>query len=225
MSWPPPRPYRGRARPCRCAHARAGAPCRNTMLRPSVTIQNCIATLAPVAPHVTRAAACVAGRWVPYRSHVVHCVVTQGHPPATIQCLYRDSPTSQAPRARCHTPLRASRQCRGPCWPCRRAVSQPYHAVSWFATARPCVPAALPCALAARPYAPAACPGLPPRRCLSSPVSQYSLLYCDSNLEKMGSSPFQLHCTFFCFHSFFFIVPTTGKPPKKYILYFFHFPV
>ena len=178
VSWPPPRPYRGRARPCRCPHARTGVPCRSTVLRPSVMIQNCIATLTPAARHVAPAAARVAGRWASYRSHVAHCVVTQGRPPATIQCLYRDSPTSQAARERCHTPLRASRQCRGPCWSCRRAVSWPYHAVSWFATTRPCAPAARPCALAARPcalaahpHAPAACPGLPPRRCLSSPMS------------------------------------------------------
>ena len=68
--------------------------------------------------------------------------------------------------------------------------------------------------------------GLSPKPCLSGPVSQYSLLYCDSNLEKMGSSPFQLHCTFsffFFFIHFFFIVPATGKPLKNIYYIFFVF--
>ena len=37
----------------------------------------------------------------------------------------------------CRSPLRAGRPCSGPCWPCRRAVSQGLLAVSWPPSARP----------------------------------------------------------------------------------------
>ena len=208
MSWPPPRSYRGRARPCRCAHARASA-----MSRPSVTIQklyrdprSCRACCNTHAP-CRKALGAVSQ---PFRGL---CRDTRPPPSHDTMFVSRLPHQQGCVRALCRMPLCASRPCRGRYWPCRRAVSHPYHVVSWWATTRPCAPLRTCCA---------------PWPCLSSPVSQYSLLYCDSNLEKMGSSPFQLHCTFslLFFFFIFFIVPATGKPPKKiYIIFFFHFPV
>ena len=109
-----------RAWPCRSVVSPAHPRC---VVAPRSRYKNCITTQTSVARtthRVARAAARIARRWAPYRSHVARCVVTQGRPSATIQNLYHDSPPATRPWAR-SLPLapRASRLCRRVSWPYR----------------------------------------------------------------------------------------------------------
>ena len=127
----------------------------------------------------------------------------------TIQnCVSRHNPSAR-PRARALLAVS---------WPVSW-LSRPYRGRPWAPLARPCAPAARP--------------GLSPRPCLSSLVSQYNFLYCDSRLEKKkGSSPFQLLATFFFlfFHSnywkntqiyiyIYIILFSFSSKPNKFILF------
>ena len=96
---------------------------------PGHNTKNCIAAQSLALCRVTRAAALVAAllRYVAGRCCAVGAAPyrdTKWSPPSMIQNLYRDSPpTARSPPRACCSPLRAGTPCRGPCWPCRVAVS------------------------------------------------------------------------------------------------------
>ena len=110
VSWPPPRPYRGRARPCRYAHESAGMPCRNVVSLPSVTIQKLYRDPRSyyMLPRVSQPPAPYHGAPWPCRK-VVSLAVSQPCCASchdTTHCIATHF-ASQAARTRCLTPLRA----------------------------------------------------------------------------------------------------------------------
>ena len=157
---------------------------------PRSQYKNCIATLALAARRVAAPLRHVAEPLAPYRSRWPHCIVTRGRPSATIQSfVLRLSPWPS--HARAHSVAR----------PCAWVDS--VVALTGRVPALPRRVVACHCA----PLRAPARPGLTPWPCLSSPVSQYSLLYCDSNLEKWAvahSSSTAPFLFFLFFHSFFF---------------------
>ena len=112
---------------CRCAHARAEAPCRSiwaccVIALPSRHREPCRSNPAPCRT-AQAAMSSVVSRAV---SRPKSCLSD------TIQHLYRDSPASQAVRMRALLYALAHGQpCRGLCWPCCGAVSQGLLAMSW----------------------------------------------------------------------------------------------
>ena len=242
VSWPPPRPCRACALPCRCEHASAGALCR---AQDNVVSQPFRPYRAPPAPH-RGACSTVSQRYcTPFRSlshdtpnsqvtllsRYKNCIVTQlelnqdtaRYPPITTQNLCHDT-KPHAVRAR-------------PCHAQGLVVSQPSCTVSWSYCGR-----AWPYRGRAPPYRGCVLPSH--ARLLRTPC--HDAIYCivTQHKEKMGSIPFQpplhLFFLFFFFHSFFFhFVPPTGRPQKKkkkklyiyiyiyifFFFFFFHFPI
>ena len=189
MSWPPPRPYRGRARPYRCRArpcSKPGRPCHR-LGRPCRRLyRNTPITKAMRSHRVARCRACCSAPTSCRKALSavsqprLHCIVTQGHPSATIQrFVSRLSPW----------PSHAREHCRMPCaqavvWPCRGL----YRGLS-----------PMP-----RPTSPALCHDT--NYCI---VTQCKL--------KMGSSPAAFLHPFFFHHFFFFILFHLLEDPNIYI--------
>ena len=132
-------------------------------------------TLNPECVHVARWAGRVVAHQAPCRGLPLD---VSWPSPDRIVGLSQHTPGCVAAHAWSYRALCRARRVAAPA---RRVASQ----------ARPCRglyrgPAGHIVADHARPYAPATRPGPSPRPCLPSPVSQYSLLYCDSHLEKNG---------------------------------------
>ena len=133
VSWPPPRPYRGLAQPCRCAHTHTGAPCRRAVSRPSVTIQKLYRD-----PSSCRAPDRIAGRVAARCFRIAALIVTQVPPQAMIQTIVSRLTPGQATRARAAARPAGSRPCRRLYYSSADRVAPPvtlpstYHsAVSW----------------------------------------------------------------------------------------------
>ena len=199
MSWPPPRLYRGQARPYRCQArpcSKPGRPCRRLYRNTPIT----------KAMRAHRVARCRACRSPPMSSRKalsavsqprLHCIMTQGHPSATIQrFVSRLSPW----------PSHALAHCRMPCAQAGRL------AVSWVVS------------WPSRPYR-----GLSPMPRPTSPALCHDTNYCivTQCKLKMGSSLAAFLHPFFFHHFFFFILFHLLEDPNIYIyIYIYiHFPV